>query len=543
MSLYRTWRPPTFDDLVGQDPVVQTLRTALVRGKLAHAYLFSGPRGSGKTSAAKILARCINCRLGPTPDPDNTCDFCRAILEGTALDVLEIDAASNRGVDSIRELREAVKFAPAQMRMKVYILDEAHMLTTEGSNALLKTLEEPPSHVVFILATTDPDKLLPTILSRCQRYAFGRIPVGKMIERMRTIAAAEGIVVDDGALAAIAYRADGGLRDALTMLEQAATFAEGSVDRSVVEAAFGSSGDAYVNALVAATLREDAGAALRAIDDAAQAGIAAERLATATIRGYRHLLVAQVEPALLARELSVEDAAAIEMAAEGVPPHKLVRALRLLAEVVADRRPSADLRLSLETAVLRLVAAEDASNDGSLASRVAQLEATLARGQNAPARPQPATTQVRPRAADPPKPTTHVAVPTPIPVPTPVPSQAPDLPLTLHRVRQAWRNIRTRAEDERRSLAAPLARAQVDGLEGETLTLVLNDETMAGFLREYAAIVERAVAGVLGAPLRIHVVVGGRGARPEEPTTGSDGTDDELGLLDYARKNLGGERR
>jgi len=164
-SLYRTWRPKSFSDLVGQEAVVRTLRTALTSGKLAHAYLFSGPRGSGKTSAAKILSRCIDCVLGPTPDPDNTCENCQAILAGTALDVIEIDAASNRGIDEIRALRDSVKFAPASMRMKVFIIDEAHMLTREGANAFLKTLEEPPAHAVFILATTAPESLPPTILS------------------------------------------------------------------------------------------------------------------------------------------------------------------------------------------------------------------------------------------------------------------------------------------------------------------------------------------------------------------------------------------
>ena len=185
MSLYRTWRPKTFDDLVGQDAVVRTLTTALETGKLAHAYLFSGPRGSGKTSAAKILARCIDCVLGPTAHPDNTCENCTAIIAGTALDVLEIDAASNRGIDEIRALRDAVKFPPASMRAKVYIIDEAHMLTKEGANAFLKTLEEPPEWAVFILATTAPEALPPTILSRCQRYAFRRIAIPVMIERMR----------------------------------------------------------------------------------------------------------------------------------------------------------------------------------------------------------------------------------------------------------------------------------------------------------------------------------------------------------------------
>jgi DNA polymerase III subunit gamma/tau len=274
VSLYRTWRPRTFADLVGQDAVVKTLTTALETGRLAHAYLFSGPRGSGKTSAAKILARCIECVNGPTATPDNTCENCTAIIEGTALDVLEIDAASNRGIDEIRALRDAVKYPPATMRSKVYIIDEAHMLTKEGANAFLKTLEEPPEWAVFVLATTAPEALPPTILSRCQRYAFRRIAIPTMIARMREIADAEGIAIDDAALGAIAYRADGGLRDALTMLEQVAAFANASassaqaVDAAVVESAFGQTGRAFARALRDEALDGDAAAALRSIDEA-----------------------------------------------------------------------------------------------------------------------------------------------------------------------------------------------------------------------------------------------------------------------------------
>ncbi|HEY5348128.1 MAG TPA: DNA polymerase III subunit gamma/tau, partial [Candidatus Lustribacter sp.] len=298
MSLYRTWRPLTFASLVGQDAVVRTLTAAIETGRLAHAYLFSGPRGSGKTSAAKILARCIECVLGPTATPDNTCANCTAILDGTAFDVVEIDAASNRGIDEIRALRDAVKFPPSVMRSKVYIIDEAHMLTKEGANAFLKTLEEPPPHVVFILATTAPEALPPTILSRCQRYAFRRIPIETMIRRMREIADAERIEIDDGALGALAYRADGGLRDALTMLEQVAAFGGGHVDASTVDAAFGHTGRAFALALRDASLAADAASALRTIDDASDAGSDMPGLIRALVAEFRHLLVARVNPEL-----------------------------------------------------------------------------------------------------------------------------------------------------------------------------------------------------------------------------------------------------
>ncbi|MBV9027393.1 MAG: DNA polymerase III subunit gamma/tau, partial [Candidatus Eremiobacteraeota bacterium] len=375
MSLYRTWRPLTFADLVGQDAVVRTLSAAIENGKLAHAYLFSGPRGSGKTSAAKILARCVNCASGPTVTPDNTCENCTAMLAGTALDVLEIDAASNRGIDEIRRLREAVKFAPATMRMKIYIIDEAHMLTREGANAFLKTLEEPPAHALFILATTEPEKLPVTILSRCQRYAFRRIAVPVMIARMRDIAAQEGIAVEEDALAAIAYRADGGLRDALTMLEQLAAFSQGTpIDAAMLDLAFGSSGRSFAQALIEAIVARDAAEALRTVERAGDAGIDFQVLIRSLIAGFRNLLIARIDPDLLARDLAPDDAARTAAAAQGLSQAMLVRALRTFGEGLALARSGGNARLELEAALLRFIlTAEDPSLD-ALSARVATLE-------------------------------------------------------------------------------------------------------------------------------------------------------------------------
>ncbi len=400
MSLYRTWRPRTFADLVGQDAVVKTLTTALETGRLAHAYLFSGPRGSGKTSAAKILARCIECVNGPTATPDNTCENCVAILDGTALDVLEIDAASNRGIDEIRALRDAVKFAPAAMRKKVYIIDEAHMLTKEGANAFLKTLEEPPDWAVFVLATTAPEALPPTILSRCQRYAFRRIAIPTMIARMREIAAAEGIPIDDGALGAIAYRADGGLRDALTMLEQVSSFADGPVDADTVEAAFGQTGRAFARALRDATLDGDAAAALRIVDEASDAGADMSGLIRSIIAEFRHLLVARVNPELLSRDLAEDDARVARERADATPQARLVRALRLLADALAAARGSGNARLELESAVLRFVLQGEDPTLDALAARLAALEAGEAPAPRATAH---ATTVAAPPMETPPR--------------------------------------------------------------------------------------------------------------------------------------------
>jgi len=555
--LYRTWRPLTFTGLVGQDAVVRTLRSALAGGKLAHAYLFSGPRGSGKTSAAKILARCIDCVLGPTPDPDNTCEFCRAILAGTALDVVEVDAASNRGIEEIRALRESVKFAPASMRMKVFIIDEAHMLTREGANAFLKTLEEPPPHAVFILATTAPEALPPTILSRCQRYAFRRIPIAVMIARMREIAEAENISIGDDALGAIAYRADGGLRDALTMLEQVASYAQGPIDATTVEAAFGATGRQYARGLVEAVLAGDAATALRIVDEASDAGADMTGLIRGAVAEYRNLLVARIDPQLLARDLSASDAGTVVALAGSVAQPKVVRGLRLLGDALAAGRGSGNPRLELETAVLRLVVqAEDPSLE-ALATRVALLEtgtsatasaAPAARGIPASANAAAAPVRERAVAVTPSPPAADATVPAP----------------SVQQVRSLWDQIRLRAEERYKPMRGMLAQATVDSLEGNALVIGVVDALQESLMRERLPILERAVGDVLGLPLRIVFRTRG-GAAPRTPRAASSErapnpartatverttidaseitNNGEADLLAYARQKLGGTER
>jgi DNA polymerase III subunit gamma/tau len=546
VSLYRTWRPPTFEDLVGQDAVVRTLTTAIETGRLAHAYLFSGPRGSGKTSAAKILARCIECEAGPTAHPDNSCENCRAILAGTAFDVVEIDAASNRGIEEIRALREAVKFPPSVMRSKVYIIDEAHMLTREGANAFLKTLEEPPPHVVFILATTDPQALPATILSRCQRYAFRRIPVETMIERMRTIAQAEGIAIDDAALGALAYRADGGLRDALTMLEQVAAFGNGTVDAATVDAAFGHTGRAFALALRDASLDADAPSALRTIDEASDAGADMPGLIRALIAEFRHLLVARVNPELLGRDLAPEDAAATRARAEAVPQARLVRALRLFGDALGAARLSGNARLELETAMLRFVLVQEDPTLDALSARLAALEggapvapvpAARAPVAAAPAAVAPPPAAPKPAAAPPPA--ARRAEPHPKPAAAPaspaVPASSGDL--TLTKVRSLWANVRTRAESEKASIAAQLARATIADVRDDVITLRMPDAVNAEGLKRSIDVLKRAVEAVVGRPLELRVTVAA-GAPPEPSPTADGANDDPDDVHRYALERL-----
>jgi DNA polymerase-3 subunit gamma/tau len=546
LSLYRRWRPRTFADLVGQETVVRTLQTALASGKLAHAYLFSGPRGSGKTSAAKILARCIECEAGPAPEPDNTCENCLAILAGTALDVLEIDAASNRGIEDIRALRESVKFAPATMRSKVFIIDEAHMLTREGANAFLKTLEEPPAHVVFILATTAPEQLPATIVSRCQRYAFRRIPIPVMIARMREIATAEGFALTDEALAAIAYRADGGLRDALTMLEQVASFAGpgAAIDAVTVEAAFGTTGRAHARALVEALLGGDAGAALRAIDGASDAGTDMLGLMRTTIGEFRNLLVGRIDPDLLSRDLSPDDAARTLALAGATQQARIVRALRLLGDALAAGRQAGNPRLELETAALRFVLQGEDPTLDALAARVAAIEA--GGGIAVPASPVVAVAAPKPHAAAP-KPELPAPKAEPVaskvqPVePKPQPPAQKSLPVeptsqpveprsqpaadeakpapvlaaqvagspTLQRVRSMWDQIRTRVYEGAKPIQGPLSRATVESLEGGMLTIRIVDEMQVDYVRGKAGLIEDALEQLLGSRLRVVIAYGG----------------------------------
>ena len=546
MSLYRTWRPRTFADLVGQDSVVRTLTSAIESGKLAHAYLFSGPRGSGKTSAAKILARCINCVTGPTPNPDNTCDNCLAILAGNALDVLEIDAASNRGIDEIRTLREAVKFAPATMRMKVYIVDEAHMLTKEGANAFLRTLEEPPAHAVFILATTEPERLPVTILSRCQRYAFRRISVPVMIERMREIATAENIPIDDEALAAIAYRADGGLRDALTMLEQLAAFSSGETATAhTLDLALGSTGRQYARKLVDAILAGDAATALREIETASEAGTDFTVLTRAVIASLRHLLVARIDPELIARELAPEDAQRVARQAAELSQATLTRALRVFGEAQSLARSGGNARLELETALLRFIlVGEDPTLDAvsarltSVEERLSGATATLAKSPEAVRAVAPAKESQARTVPDPPRVSETPTVPE-------TPSAQSAGALSLQKVRAAWQSIRSKIESERQSLRAPLSRAAIDSLESNAIVLSFPNSWSADSLREHVKIIEGAIADVLGVPLRVTLRVDSSAGRAKAPASTAAGAsqpspqpDDPDALFDYANERI-----
>ena len=295
MSAYqviaRKWRPQTFDDVVGQDHVMRTLKNAIARNRIAHAYLFVGPRGTGKTTTARIFAKALNCTDGPKADFDPNDPACKAIAEGSHLDVIEIDGASNNGVDQVRDLRDTVQYAPAQGKFKVYIIDEVHMLSAAAFNALLKTLEEPPAHVKFVFATTDPQKVLPTIVSRCQRFDLKPIPTELIVQRLKKIAVEEKIKVTDEALASIARMADGGMRDAQSIFDQMISFCGAEIGEPDVLDVYGLVSAEKINALAAALAAGDHRKLIEIVDECDASGRDLVRLLNDLQERVRHALL------------------------------------------------------------------------------------------------------------------------------------------------------------------------------------------------------------------------------------------------------------
>lgn len=386
VALYRRWRPERFADLVGQEHISRTLSRAVTSGQTSHAYLFTGPRGTGKTSTAKILARALNCAEGPTLTPCGVCDSCRSISDGSSMDVFEIDAASNRGIDEIRDLRESVKFAPTEGHYKIYIIDEVHMLTTEAFNALLKTLEEPPERVIFILATTEPHKVPATIQSRCQRYDFHRITVTEIRDRLIYVCKESDIAAEEDALGIIAAQADGGMRDALSILDQCMALAEGTLTAERVQEALGLVGRAWIRRMAGEIAARDAAALIAQLSELLQSGRELKQVLAELAQYFRRLMIAGVGGAVSAAELCAGDAEELRMDAAQFTQEEIMAILRRLNETMQELHTSPQPRIAVETLLIGLCHTEGAAPSGEStapptggadAARIARLEAQV----------------------------------------------------------------------------------------------------------------------------------------------------------------------
>jgi DNA polymerase-3 subunit gamma/tau len=501
-ALYRKYRPQTFAEVVGQEAVVRTLTNAIEQDKVRQAYLFAGPRGTGKTSVARILAKSINCAHGPTATPDNTCHACVAISNGTSLDVIEMDAASQRGIDDIREIRERVVLQPVEGRSKVYILDEAHQLTDAAWNALLKLIEEPPPHLLFVFCTTELQKVLPTVRSRCQTFVFQRPRLPELVRKLRLIADGESIEVPDSALALIARGGRGAYRDAESTLDQLAAATGGTITLQDVLQLLGAVEDEALFRLCDLVVDGDTAGALVFLEELSARGQDLGRLVTDLLEHLRHLLLVQhlneVPDSLPVTE---EGRERLREQANQMPQATVIRLIDLLAVAVEDLRQGGDPRLPLELALVKVTRpAVDLSRE-SLAFRIEKLE------RGAPVKEVSDTSQEVSDAG-----------------------AAPEaaVPVELEQLQEAWsRSILPAVKQRSIPIGATLGEAHPAALEGDTLTLEF-PRAAAFHLRlaedpKNSALLREALYEVTGRKLAVAFELGeGRHAREEELHTSEE---------------------
>lgn len=523
VALYRRWRPESFADLVGQEHISRTLSRAVTSGQTSHAYLFTGPRGTGKTSTAKILARALNCAEGPTLTPCGVCDSCRSISDGSSMDVFEIDAASNRGIDEIRDLRESVKFAPTEGHYKIYIIDEVHMLTTEAFNALLKTLEEPPERVIFILATTEPHKVPATIQSRCQRYDFHRITVTEIRDRLIYVCKESDIAAEEDALGIIAAQADGGMRDALSILDQCMALAEGTLTAERVQEALGLVGRAWIRRMAGEIAARDAAALIAQLSELLQSGRELKQVLVELAQHFRRLMIAGVGGAVSAAELCAGDAEELRADAAQFTQAEIMTILRRLNETMQELRTSPQPRIAVETLLIGLCHTEgtapsgestapptggaDAARIARLEAQVEELAARLAAGgtatsasatANASSSPRPHTAKADGAASKPvPKKAASSAAK----------DAADGAPRQLDM--KVWQSFQTRLKERNRLAASLLSGAAYEGMT-ETHFFIRPSSDMARdyIKKRHRAVFDEVMTELAGRPLAV-VCTGG----------------------------------
>jgi DNA polymerase-3 subunit gamma/tau len=549
LALYRKYRPATFAEVVGQEHVTEPLRTALAAGRISHAYLFSGPRGCGKTSSARILARSLNCELGPTPDPCGVCPSCVALApEGPGnIDVIELDAASHGGVDDARELRDRAFYAPAESRYRVFIVDEAHMVTTQGFNALLKIVEEPPEHLVFVFATTEPDKVLPTIRSRTHHYPFRLIPPGVLRGLLERICAEEGAVVAPAVFPLVIRAGGGSARDTLSVLDQllAGAGAEGvTYERAV--ALLGVTDVALIDDAVDALTAQDAAALFETVDRLVEAGHDPRRFAADLLERLRDLTLLRAVPDAAARGLvDAPDDELSRMAdqAARLGPATLSRYAEIVHTGLTEMRGATAPRLLLELLCGRMLLPAASLSDSALLQRLERLErrvdiTAIDPGTTAPALASDAGTPAartfhrpsRPAEQPPPAPAPAPAPSPPASAPAPSPDSRPERAphppepaapgaLDAAAVRRAWPEVLAAAKSASRSTGALLMNAGVKALDGDTLVLSIAAAPLARRLSEQrnTEVIAAALRSVLGVNWRVRCEHG-------EPTASSPGS-------------------
>ncbi len=500
---YRKWRPQTLAEIVGQEQVTQTLSNALKSGRVSHAYLFYGPRGTGKTSTARILAKSVNCLTNGKGEPCNTCDMCQAITEGRALDVIEIDAASNRGIDEIRDLREKVNYAPNQARHKVYIVDEVHMLTKEAANALLKTLEEPPSYVIFILATTEAHKVPPTILSRCQRFDFRRISRADVVAKLTSICDAEGIHLEPEGLRLIAKSATGSLRDAENLLEQLTTYYGKEISLSQVQAILGITGDERARELVRHMVNNDVSAGVATINSVNSDGLDLRQFNREVVEYLRELLLIKTgsEEAV---DITADDKAELKELATKTSLAQILRAVKLFGELEIGFDNYSTLPLELALVDSTQPSAE-------------KIESPAPQPKYEPPPPvkevSPPKKQAAKSKVEPPKAEEIPATPKTEPAKAEdIPTTPPELGSEIERLRQNWREVIEQAPEEvKRTPAIAILRSagvKPVTIEGDTIVLAfrypIHKEKMETV--ENQKVAQKIISSFLGYPCQVRCV-------------------------------------
>lgn len=550
-ALYRKWRPQSWDQVVGQQHIIQTLRNAIATDRVGHAYLFAGPRGTGKTTTARLLAKAVNCQA-PSPEqrPCNECDYCLAVNEGRFLDLIEIDAASNTSVDDVRDLRDKINYAPTQGKYKVYIIDEVHMLSTAAFNALLKTLEEPPSHAIFILATTEVHKIPATVLSRCQRHEFRRIPVNEVVGQLEKLSEQEGITADHDALVQIARQGTGSMRDSISLLDQLASMG-GTVSLERAQTVLGTATSQVVIELVDALTRQQPADGLISIHRALDAGTDARQLARQMVDYLRNLLLVrmgsadQVEATLETRELMAKHAQTFSM-------QQLLKTLDAFKNAAMDQRGGWQPGLLLEMALASSLEPEPVSQPVDQPAAVTHAPAAVV-AHSRPAQAEPPAKPDRVDIMPPTKAAQTTGVPKEIvaaqpadlpelvePEPTPYnAASADEINLSIATVQQNWRQIANIVRQHNLQTEALLRSCKPTAIKDGALILTFSSEILRSKMEkeENQELVRRAVTMLFKVNLPVRCVVGGA----KSANTPADLGIDSDGMVGTALRDLGGE--